>query len=293
MKQLADYAIARHYPHCALADQPYLALLTAVGEAQAALIAAWMHVGFIHGVMNTDNMTISGETIDYGPCAFMDAFDPATVFSSIDHNGRYAYGNQPSIAQWNLARLAEALLELVHDDQAEAIALVKPIIQQFADRYSQLWLTGMGRKIGLSSVAEADETLIGALLALMQEQKIDHTTLFRSLGEAAVGNDGPARSLFTIVQPFDQWLGDWRDRLASEPADPGARRAAMDATNPIYIARNHLVETALEAAVNGDLAPFTELVDVLSDPYTEHPGLERFAQPAPGSFGPYRTFCGT
>jgi uncharacterized protein YdiU (UPF0061 family) len=289
LRRLADHAIDRHHPSARAADNPYLAFFEAVVEAQASLVARWMLVGFIHGVMNTDNMTISGETIDYGPCAFMDAFDPATVFSSIDHGGRYAYANQPPIAQWNLARLAEALLPLLHDEVDAAVELALVPLRSFPDRYRAHWRAGMRAKLGCTDASVADDAtvdeLADQLLALLHEQRVDLTTAFRTLTGVARGDAEPARDLYADRAAFDGWAERW---LALHP-DP----EVMAAANPTYVPRNHLVEEALLAATNGDLAPFRALLDVVTRPYDERPGLERYAAPAPGDFGPYMTFCGT
>ena len=287
LRRLADHAIRRHHPRAADAEHPHLALFEAVVAAQADLVARWMLVGFVHGVMNTDNMTISGETIDYGPCAFMDAFDPATVYSSIDHGGRYAYGNQPVAAQWNLARLAEALLPLLHDDQDRALALAEEALDAFPGRYSAAWSAGMRAKLGLSGDLGDDATapLVDELLTLLRADRVDHTSFFRGLGAAARGDAGPARSLLLDLPAFDAWTERWR---ALDP-DP----EAMDRANPVYVPRNHLVEEALAAAGEGDLDPLERLLDAVTAPYDERPGLQRYAAPAPEDFGAYRTFCGT
>ena len=263
LRRLADHAIARHYP----AADGYPAFFEAVVAAQAELIARWMLVGFVHGVMNTDNMTISGETIDYGPCAFLDVFDPATVFSSIDHGGRYAYGNQPAVAEWNLARLAEALLPLIDDDQDRAVALAVEALGGFRPRYSAAWSAGMRAKIGLT---EGDD-LVDELLAHLEATRADYTTFFRTLGAAARGAAEPGLP------------AGWADRWRALGPDP----ELMDRVNPVYLPRNHLVE---EVLAGGDL---DGLLAAVSDPYTERPGLERYAAPAPADFGAYRTFCGT
>ncbi len=293
VRRLADHAIARHHPHAVEADNPYLAFFEAVVEAQASLLARWMLVGFIHGVMNTDNMTISGETIDYGPCAFMEAFDPATVFSSIDHGGRYAYGNQPAIAQWNLARLAESLLPLLHVDTETARAAATDVLQSFPGRYYEYWLRGMCAKLGLTDGHEQDGALIDDLLALLHAQSVDFTSCFRALSSCVLGNAAPARSLFAEPSAFDAWAERWKARLASQATVPQVTAQAMDRVNPAYIPRNHQVEAALAAATAGDLQPFRALLDVLSQPFDERPGLEAFAAPAPPTFGTYRTYCGT
>ena len=285
LRRLTDHAIARHYPAAAQAERPALALLDGVIEAQAALIAQWMTVGFVHGVMNTDNMTVSGETIDYGPCAFLDAHHPATVFSSIDHQGRYAYGNQPRIGLWNLARLAEALLPLVDADDEVAVAMVTERLHTFGDRYDHHWLAGMRAKLGLLGPAPDDKALFDDLLAAMAAERLDHTGTFRLLASVLRGAEPPAA--------LAAWIERWRERLADDGRDPAVVAAGMDATNPVYIPRNHLVEAALAAATDGDLAPFERLVDIVSQPYDERPGQEEFALPAPANFGRYVTFCGT
>ena len=287
LRRLADHAIARHHPAAAGAEQPYLALFGAVVAAQASLVAQWMLVGFVHGVMNTDNMTISGETIDYGPCAFLDAFDPATVFSSIDEGGRYAYGNQPVVAEWDLARLAEAMLPLFTDDEQQAVALAVEALEQFRGRYGAAWLAGMRAKLGLPGQVDDPDAagLVTDLLALAQADHVDHTSLYRGLGRAARGEAEPVRALFLDLAGIDAWLGRWRAL--------GPQADAMDRVNPVYVPRNHLVEEALAAGTDGDLAPLERLLDAVRAPYDERPGLERYAEPAPDHFGAYRTFCGT
>ena len=287
LRRLADHAISRHYPSAAEAEHPYLALFEAVIAKQALLVAQWMLVGFVHGVMNTDNMTISGETIDYGPCAFMEAFDPATVYSSIDANGRYAYGNQPLIAEWNLARLGEALLILFHDDPEQAVPLAVASLGTFRSHYDAAWSAGMLAKLGVADSLDAEVTLplMNELVTLLEDSHVDHTSFYRSLGTAARGDAEPVRGLFVDVAAFDAWAQRWHG------LDPDPDR--MDRVNPVYIPRNHLVEEALSAATDGDLDPLRQLLDVLVDPFHERPGLERYAAPAPTDFGIYRTFCGT
>ncbi|OZM81041.1 YdiU family protein [Pseudonocardia sp. MH-G8] len=285
LRALTDHAIARHHPEAAEAENPALELYRRVVDAQASLVARWMLVGFVHGVMNTDNVTISGETIDYGPCAFMDTFDPDTVFSSIDHAGRYAYGNQPGIAQWNLARLGETLVPLIDDDVDVAVEAATEVVTSFVARYEDHWARGMAAKLGLEEQAPA---LVQELLALLHSQRVDHTTFFRSLSSHLRG--GQARSLFSEPEAFDGWAARWEEQL---PRDRGAVAAAMDRVNPVYIARNHLVEEALAAATAGDMAPFHRLVEVVTDPFVERPGLERYAEPAPAGRGPHVTYCGT
>jgi serine/tyrosine/threonine adenylyltransferase len=293
VRRLADYSIARHHPHAAEAENPYLAFYESVIDTQASLVARWMLVGFIHGVMNTDNMAISGETIDYGPCAFMDAFDPATVFSSIDHGGRYAYGNQPSIAQWNLARLAEALLPLIDQDTDTAIAAATDALQTFPERFHRYWSAGMHAKLGLTEADEVTGALIEDLLGLLHEQAVDYTSSFRALSASLRGDAARARSLFAAPSAFDAWADRWREQLAHERSDPDQKASAMDGVNPVYVPRNHHVEEALAAATAGDLEPFQRLLDVLAQPFDERSGLESYAAPAPASWGSYRTFCGT
>ncbi len=294
VRRLADYAIARHHPHALEAEDPYLAFFESVVAGQAALVAQWMLVGFIHGVMNTDNVAISGETIDYGPCAFMDAFDPATVFSSIDHAGRYAYASQPHIAQWNLARLGETLLPLLQVEPDAALAAAIHVLQSFPGRYEERWRRGMHAKLGLPDGDRSDDALIDDLLALLHVESVDFTSCFRALSSSLRGVAGPARSLFAEPSAFDAWSGRWRAELASQGSDPDAIADAMDRVNPVYIPRNHQVEAALTAATAGDLEPLRRLLDVLARPFDERPGLEPYAAPAPPSFGDaYRTFCGT
>jgi serine/tyrosine/threonine adenylyltransferase len=279
LRRLADHAIARHHPEAAGADHPYLALFEAVARVQASLVARWMLIGFIHGVMNTDNMTISGETIDYGPCAFMEAYDPDTVFSSIDHWGRYAYGNQPAIAGWNLARFAEALLPLLSENVEEGIALAENSFGAFRDEYDAVWTSGMRAKLGLPADLDTGvvTSLVDELQPLLKESRVDYTSFFRQLSRAGSGHAAPAG--------FDDWLSRWR------ALDPDAE--SMDRANPIYIPRNHLVEEALTAATAGDLDPLEKLLAVVTKPYDQRQGLELYASPAPVGFGPYQTFCGT
>ena len=292
LRRLTDHAIARHHPRAAEADVPALALYEAVVEAQAALVARWMHVGFVHGVMNTDNTTISGETIDYGPCAFMDAHHPGTVFSSIDEGGRYAYGNQPHIVQWNLARLAETLLPLIDDDQERAVAALTEVLESFTGRYDAHWARGMHAKLGLQR-APGDDGLLADLLALLTDGAVDHTGFFRALSAAVRGDDAPLRALVADPAALDAWTARWRADLAAEGRDPREVAAAMDRVNPVYVPRNHRVEEALAAATGGDLGPFERLLEVLARPYDERPGLEEYAGPAPPELADYRTFCGT
>jgi uncharacterized protein YdiU (UPF0061 family) len=287
LRRLADLAIARHHPAAAGADNPHRALFEAVVAAQASLVARWMLVGFVHGVMNTDNMTISGETIDYGPCAFLDAYDPATVYSSIDTGGRYAYANQPLAAEWDLARFAEALLPLLAEDQDEAVALAVESLGGFRGAYDAAWAAGMRAKLGLPAGLDDAVTtgLAEDLLGLLQQSRADLTTSFRTLGRAARGDAAPLRDTVLDLAAFDAWAQRWR---ALDP-DP----EAMDRVNPVYIPRNHLVEEALAAATAGDLGLLDPLLEAVTSPCEERPGLERYALPGPDDAGPYVTFCGT
>ncbi len=288
LRRLADLAIERHHPRAADAENRYLALFDAVVGVQASLVAGWMLVGFVHGVMNTDNMTISGETIDYGPCAFMEAYDPDTVYSSIDDGGRYRYGNQPLAAEWNLARLAEALLPLIADDAEQAIALAVETLKTFRPRYDAALADGMRAKLGLPADADDDAVagLVDDLLDLLRAGHVDWTSFFRRLADAARGDAEPARLLVLDLAGFDGWLQRWRAL--------GPDGAAMDRVNPVYIPRNHLVEESLDAATAGDLTLLEELLEVLGSPFDERPDSERYAEPAPQDFGAtFRTFCGT
>jgi serine/tyrosine/threonine adenylyltransferase len=293
-RKLTDYAIARHYPDIANADNRYLAFFEAVSNAQAALVARWMNIGFIHGVMNTDNMTISGETIDYGPCAFMDTYAAGTVFSSIDSHGRYAYANQPAILSWNLTRLAETLVRFVDTDKKIAVELLTEKINTVQPLYETYWLAGMRSKIGLSTENPLDLELINDLLSTMEEGQADFTLVFRLLAQALRGDSKPVRHLFEEPDAFDIWEQRWRSRLEQDGIKVETSLQLMDRINPIYIPRNHKVEEALSAAVNhDDMMPFSNLLAVLSHPFDEVLGKEAYATPAPASDVPYRTFCGT
>ena len=295
LKRLADYAIARHYPEVAGASNPYLAFYERVVDTQAALIARWMNIGFIHGVMNTDNMTISGETIDYGPCAFMDAFNPETVFSSIDHQGRYAYGNQPMIGQWNLARLAEAIVYLFDDDTDAAVKMATDVLVSFNERFHGYWLSGMRAKLGFDDSQEGDVEIVNDLLAMLHAERVDFTSFFRALSRSLRGDSSRLDALFPNRMALLTWMPRWRARTNE---DPTAVAAHMDTVNPVYVPRNHLVEEALAAATNGDLSVMSTLLDVLADPFTERfegdTHMARYAEPAPVDYTEgYATFCGT
>jgi uncharacterized protein YdiU (UPF0061 family) len=294
VKRLADYVIDRHYLELKEHANPYLGLLERVCDKQAALVASWMHVGFIHGVMNTDNMAISGETIDYGPCAFMDRYDPATVFSSIDTYGRYAYAHQPKIAQWNLARFAETLLSLLDTDRSRAVARASEVVNNFPQLYEHHWLNGMRAKLGLVMKEEADLNLATELLTAMAGNKVDYTLALRHLANAALGDEKPLRALFSDPSAYDLWSQHWRARLAREATAPSERAQAMRRANPAFIPRNHRVEEALSAAVErDDYAPFDTLLNILSRPFDDQPDFAAFAEPAPDEQDCYRTFCGT
>jgi len=308
VRRLADYAIARHDPELIGQQGRYLNFLRAVVDRQAALVAQWMGVGFIHGVMNTDNMSIPGETIDYGPCAFMEAYDPKAVFSSIDQHGRYAYQNQPSIAQWNLARLAESLLPLLAEDEAEAVALASEAIAGFDGRYQHYWLDVMRAKLGihqqLSGGDDEDRALIEEWHALLQRNSVDFTLAWRHLADVAEGNPSPLRDLFADRLALDVWLTKWQARCAMEdawtqsdasPLAASIRANSMRRSNPWLIPRNHLVEDALSAASDEeDFGPFEQLLNAIKHPYDAPAGFVRFSKPAPASFtANYCTFCGT
>ncbi len=296
IRRLADHVIARHYPEAIDAANRYRTLLDLVISRQAELIAKWLLVGFIHGVMNTDNMSISGETIDYGPCAFMDVYHPETVYSSIDKLGRYAYGNQPRIAQWNLSRLAETLAPLLAEDQDAAVKQAQEAIDAFATRFETAHAAGLNRKLGLLQPRPGDLSLAQDLLERMARNGADFTLTFRRMCDAAASPDGDAavRGLFSDPSAFDDWAVRWRRRLAEEGGEPNARRVAMRAANPAFIPRNHLVAEAISAAVNtGDFSPFESLLTVLSTPYQEQPAFGRYADPPRPDQVVHQTFCGT
>jgi len=297
LKTLADHVIQRHFPHAAQAENPVREMLDAVVARQASLIAQWQSLGFIHGVMNTDNMLLSGETIDYGPCAFMDEFDPETVFSSIDHNGRYAYRNQPHIAHWNLSRLAVALLPILDDDPEKAVASGQAAIDVFPELFQQAYRTGMCQKLGLSSNHADDVALIQDLMNLMQEEATDYTLTFRRLSDLAasgVSSSAGVNSVFEFPEAFAPWLERWQKRLTDDPQLADERQADMYALNPAFIPRNHLVEEAIEAAaVDDNFEPFNTLVDVLAQPFEFKESLARFATPPRPEQVVRQTFCGT
>ncbi|WP_376098495.1 YdiU family protein [Roseomonas sp. CCTCC AB2023176] len=291
---LADYAIARHDPEAAHAERPYEAFLAGVVARQAALVARWLHLGFVHGVMNTDNTTVSGETIDYGPCAFLEAYDAGAVFSSIDYQGRYAYGNQPGIVQWNLARLAECLLPLFSDRQEDAMERAKAALSGFAPIFTEAYAAGLRAKIGLATARDGDDALVEDLLRRMADGEADFTLTFRRLCDAAAdpAADAAVRILFSDPAAYDEWAPRWRARLAEEPVDGVTRRHAMRRVNPLVIPRNHLVEEALAAAARNDDGPFERLLAEVTRPYEER-DAGRYAIPAKPAERVTQTFCGT
>ena len=294
VRQLADYTIQRHFSDAGQHENPYLALLCRVSDQQAELVARWMLLGFIHGVMNTDNMTVSGETIDYGPCAFMDEYNPDTVFSSIDTYGRYAYQKQPIMAQWNLARFAETLLPLIDENSDTAVELATQEIQAFFDRYQNAWTSGMRAKLGLMTSEENDFDFARELFRIMDGQRVDFTLFFRGLAKTLDGHAEAARELFDDSKQFDDWYRQWLERIQRDSMTNTQRVAAMNSVNPVYIPRNHKVEEALHAAEEeSDLRLFERLMQVLERPFEERSGLSEFAHSAPEDFGPYQTFCGT
>jgi serine/tyrosine/threonine adenylyltransferase len=293
--ELLDYVIARHYPDARDAAVPALDVLKAVVLRQAALIADWIRVGFIHGVMNTDNMAISGETIDYGPCAFMDHYHPNTVFSSIDRVGRYSYANQSAIAQWNLARFAETLLPLIDVDTDKAVGLATEVLESFTAEFNARYLDQLCRKIGLINGSERDSDLVNRLFAAMQEASADFTLTFRRLARVveSPGSESALRELFARSSQIDGWLRDWRERLASDPQGVTERVMSMRRVNPAFIPRNHRVEAALAAAEHGDFDPFHQLHGILQRPYDDQPDVADYEQPPQPSERVLRTFCGT
>jgi len=288
IRALADYTLSRHYPELAETPEPYVALFDAILARQASLIARWQLVGFIHGVMNTDNMALSGETIDYGPCAFMDAYDLATVFSSIDHSGRYAYGNQPPIAQWNLARLAEAMLPLFDPDVDRAVERATEMLDRFPDLFNQHRLDGMRAKLGLFAREDDDEALVNDLLAWMQRRSADFTNTFRSLTSGRLTGDS-----INADSELAAWRCRWEARRGRQPQSPIEAETLMRQHNPAFIPRNHNVEAALLAATTShDFSLMERLLEVLAAPYDYERDLPMFSAPGSGE-RPYRTFCGT
>jgi serine/tyrosine/threonine adenylyltransferase len=296
IRHLADHVIARHYPEAVDARNRYRVLLDLMIARQAVLVAKWLLVGFIHGVMNTDNMSVAGETIDYGPCAFMDTYDPGKVYSSIDAVGRYAYGNQPRIAKWNLARLAEALLPVLAENKEAAIEGATEALDTFDSRFETAYAAGLGRKIGLVERRSDDLSLAQDLLEQMASNGADFTLTFRRLYDAAANPDAyvAVRSLFANAHAFDDWTARWRQRIAEEGGFAGDRQTAMRTANPAFIPRNHVVEEAISAAVSkGDFSLFENLLDVLARPYEDQPSFGRYAEPPRPDQVVRQTFCGT
>ena len=296
LRLLADHVISRHYPEAADADRPYRSLLELVTVRQAELVARWLLVGFIHGVMNTDNMSIAGETIDYGPCAFMDEYDPTKVFSSIDQQGRYAYANQPQIATWNLARFAETLLPLIDEDQQQAIKQAEGVLERFSACFEAAYSAGMRQKLGFSTEADGDLELAGEFLSLLATNQVDFTLAFRRLSDAAdsVPAEAALRSLFVDVQGFETWAERWRSRLMREPNHGDELRVRMRAVNPAFIPRNHRIEAMIEAAVEReDFAPFDQLMLVLAKPFEDQACFARYMDPPQPHERVCQTFCGT
>ena len=294
LKALSDHVIDRHYPEARQSETPYLAMLQAIAERQCDLICRWLMVGFIHGVMNTDNMAVSGETIDFGPCAFMDEYHPNKVFSSIDAQGRYAYNNQPGIAQWNIARLAECLIPLLDEDQDKAVDMANGVLADFAKAFPKRWISGMRTKLGLQTEAEGDEQLVQDLLALMQRSEVDYTLTFRRLCDAASDNAEPFRGMFIDLTAADEWFESWRNRAAQESRSGQERADAMRAVNPAVIPRNHRIEEVIAAAVeDNDFAPFHEMIKATARPFEELPEFSVYMQAPMNHERVFRTFCGT
>jgi uncharacterized protein YdiU (UPF0061 family) len=293
VEQLTDYALQRHFPDRMAARNRPLALLEAVCEVQAGLVAQWMNLGFVHGVMNTDNVTISGETIDYGPCAFLDGYSAGQVFSSIDKGGRYAFGQQPQVCRWNLYKLASALIEaIVAVDEADNEA-ARLLLDGFGARYDALWMEGLRPKLGLAGAEDGDLALGQALFAALEGQQADFTRLFRALSASLTDGYGAVGAELTDPAALQAWWAQWQDRLTREPLGPAERAAAMEAVNPVYVPRNHLTDAALRAAEAGDMAPFEALLDAVTQPFTPRAGLERFGNGAPDGAPAFVTYCGT
>ena len=291
--QLSHYSIRRHFPELGEAPNPHLALLDRVIGLQCDLVARWLGTGFIHGVMNTDNVAISGETIDYGPCAFMDRFAAGTVFSSIDATGRYSYGRQPQMMHWNMARFAEALLPAINVVDPAGVEEAKAIVDRIPARFRDLWLTRMRGKLGIAETFDGEGDLIDGLFEALEMHGVDFTGFFRALAVLLRGDGAPLAALLPEPEAMAAWVAGWWRQIEAEAADPVARAAAMDVVNPLYIPRNHRVEAALQAAEGGDMAPWEQLLEVVRHPYAGRPEWQDFAKPAPQDFGPYTTFCGT
>lgn len=291
--KLSKYTIWRHWPELAQAANPHLALLDRVIGLQCELVARWMGVGFVHGVMNTDNVAICGETLDYGPCAFMDRFAVNTVFSSIDTNGRYAYGRQPQITHWNMARFAEAMLPAIHAVDPADVDAAKALVDAIPARFRAIWLSEMRAKLGLGKPHKDDEKLIDSLFGELEQHSVDFTSFFRALAQLLRGDGDMLQSLLPDAEAMAPWIADWWAQLEREAIAPLERADAMDAVNPLYIPRNHQVEAALIAAEEGDMAPWHALLEVVQNPYVHRPEWDVYAHPAPEDAAPHVTFCGT
>lgn len=291
--RLSDYSINRHFPDLVAAPNPHLALLDRVIGLQCELVAHWLGVGFVHGVMNTDNVAISGETIDYGPCAFMDRFAVDTVFSSIDANGRYAYGRQPQILHWNMARFAEALLPAINEVDPAGVEAAKELVGAIPDRFRTIWFDRMRAKLGLGSASDDDANLIDTLFTELEQHRVDFTSFFRALATLLRGDGAMLQGLLPEPDAMAPWIADWWAQLEREDIHPRERADAMDAVNPLYIPRNHQVEAGLAAAEAGDLAPWLGLLEAVRNPFVERPEWAEYAQPGPADATPYTTFCGT
>lgn len=293
LEALVDYALSRHYPSCKKADEPAFSLLEAVMDRQSALIAQWLGLGFVHGVMNTDNCSIAGETLDFGPCAFLDAFDPKRSFSSIDQFGRYAFSNQPKIGLWNMARLAEALLPILGGEQAKTISILEAMLSEFPGRFERAYESEMRAKLGLFEARAGDGELVNELLALMAKERADYTNTFRRLIDLALNEDEASTALFSDRERFQAWLKTWRARMGGEDISLEERVLSMRSKNPAFIPRNHRVEEAISSAMQGDLAPFERLRKVLARPCEDQPEHAELAQPPGEEQWMYQTFCGT
>jgi len=292
LKKLTDYSIVRHYPELQNTNERYLKFFAAVCESQTRLVSKWMNIGFIHGVMNTDNVTISGETIDYGPCAFMDYYDPKTVFSSIDVEGRYCYGNQPAILVWNLSKLAEVLIPIVDDKEQKSIEKLTEVLQAIMPSYEKYFYSEMGKKLGIDSISQDNINLLQDYLKILDSNSIDFTLSFRDLSKILNKTKNIEDSVFKNSGDFKKWIKDWRIKIIPEKTNLKDITRKMDLTNPCYIPRNHIIEDALENAVNGDMTLINEILELYQNPFTENEDTEIFKKPTETN-KPYVTFCGT
>ena len=292
LKKLADYSIRRHYPELKNADDRYLKFFAAVCQSQTRLVSRWMNIGFIHGVMNTDNVTISGETIDYGPCAFMDYYDQKTVFSSIDVAGRYCYGNQPAILVWNLSKLAEALIPIIDDEEQKSIEKLTEVLQLIMPSYEKYFYSEMGKKLGIDPISQNNMSLIKDYLKILDSNSIDFTLSFRDLSKILKKTKSIENSVFKDSDDFKKWTENWIIKIISEKTNLKDITKKMDLTNPCFIPRNHIIEDALENAVNGDMAMVNEILQLFKNPFDENRDFEVFKRPSKAN-EPYVTFCGT